>query len=210
MEDLYVKFSTADNEEMKQLYLDKKIAESYNKLELFKLNEQEILAEYLNKNVQNKNCSIIDFGCGTGLLGIQLAKKGFKYIDGLDYSDKMLEIAKSEGIYHCLNQCVLGIKQFPEKFIGKYDIVTSWGLICLNHAGENIFHEMISAINPESQIKLIIFNIPNPKTVPHLINIYENLVKEGKLVKLNQIDVPRDPNKYFPNIILVFQVSHQI
>jgi len=42
--------------------------------------------------VQGKK--IIDIGCGTGLYAVALAKKGAKYIYGIDFAPKMIELAK--------------------------------------------------------------------------------------------------------------------
>ena len=44
--------------------------------------------------MQDKNSEIIDIGCGTGLSGQEIILKGFKNIDGSDFSKKMLEEAK--------------------------------------------------------------------------------------------------------------------
>ena len=42
---------------------------------------------------------ILDAGCGTGLVGIYLAKLGAKQVDGIDLSPGMLEIARKTGAY---------------------------------------------------------------------------------------------------------------
>ena len=48
------------------------------------------------------NCDIVDFACGTGLVGEHLKSAGFKKIFGLDVSENMLEIAKAKNIYTSL------------------------------------------------------------------------------------------------------------
>ena len=40
---------------------------------------------------------ILDVAAGTGLVGVELAKLGFKNIDALDYSQEMLDLAKEKG-----------------------------------------------------------------------------------------------------------------
>lgn len=42
---------------------------------------------------------ILDFGCGTGLMGVELQKVGYTNISGLDGSSEMLRIANTKGIY---------------------------------------------------------------------------------------------------------------
>jgi SAM-dependent methyltransferase len=44
--------------------------------------------------------SIIDAGCGTGLVGLELSKLGAKHVVGLDISPGMLEIARKIGVYN--------------------------------------------------------------------------------------------------------------
>ena len=46
----------------------------------------------LSKYALNKNARILDAGCGSGLVGIELKKKGYKNIDGVDLSQNMLNL----------------------------------------------------------------------------------------------------------------------
>ena len=60
------------------------------------MNDQFHLAKFLKDQFPDlsRDSKIIDFGCGTGLAGEQLAIVGFKTIDGNDGSEEMLEIAR--------------------------------------------------------------------------------------------------------------------
>ena len=40
-----------------------------------------------------KDIKILDAGCGTGLVGLELKKNGFTNIDGVDFSQKILTLA---------------------------------------------------------------------------------------------------------------------
>ena len=40
---------------------------------------------------------ILDVAAGTGLVGVELVKVGFKHIVALDYSQEMLDLAKEKG-----------------------------------------------------------------------------------------------------------------
>ena len=46
----------------------------------------------LKKYVFNKNSKILDAGCGTGLVGIELKKYGYLNIEGVDFSQNMLDL----------------------------------------------------------------------------------------------------------------------
>ncbi|WP_338549780.1 class I SAM-dependent DNA methyltransferase [Roseovarius phycicola] len=50
---------------------------------------------------------IIDAGAGTGLVGEALHHEGFKHLTALDFSENMLGIARTKGIYTALHQCDL-------------------------------------------------------------------------------------------------------
>ena len=54
------------------------------------------------------NINIIDFGCGTGLIGKYLAKSGYKNIVGLDISPNMLEECSNSGVYSELHEHEIG------------------------------------------------------------------------------------------------------
>jgi predicted TPR repeat methyltransferase len=45
---------------------------------------------------------VLDAACGTGLVGAALARHGFRSIDGLDLSPRMLARARALGVYHDL------------------------------------------------------------------------------------------------------------
>ena len=66
------------------------------------------VAEYVGKFTKNKKAKIIDFGCGTGLIGKYLAQDGFTDITGLDASKNMLAQAKLKECYSKLDKLRLG------------------------------------------------------------------------------------------------------
>ncbi len=47
--------------------------------------------DVLKKYTDNKEILIFDAGCGTGLVGLELKKFGFKYFHGADLSQKLLD-----------------------------------------------------------------------------------------------------------------------
>ncbi|KAK8763711.1 hypothetical protein V5799_033679 [Amblyomma americanum] len=67
---------------------------------LQKYKAPNIMAHFINQELQvKKDAVIIDVGCGTGLLGVELKNLGYSYIDGLDYSDGMMAEAIKKNIY---------------------------------------------------------------------------------------------------------------
>lgn len=66
------------------------------------------VADMVNKYTKNKKSKVIDFGCGTGLIGKYLSEKGFDDITGLDSSQGMLDQAKLKDIYYKLEKFTIG------------------------------------------------------------------------------------------------------
>lgn len=56
-----------------------------------------------------RDAAILDFGCGTGLSGSELANAGFTTIDGCDLSPGMLSVARTKGVYRHLNPMTAGV-----------------------------------------------------------------------------------------------------
>ena len=61
-----------------------------------------VAAAELARHLQQRNLEIIDFGCGTGLVGAALREQGFVNVDGVDISTGMLEQARSKQVYRNL------------------------------------------------------------------------------------------------------------
>ncbi|KAE8355615.1 S-adenosyl-L-methionine-dependent methyltransferase [Aspergillus coremiiformis] len=79
--------------------------------------------------------SILDAGCGTGLVGQALSRGGATIIDGADLSPAMLKVAEKTGIYRNLMVCDL--TQPIDKPDETYDIVTCCGTFTHGHVGPN-------------------------------------------------------------------------
>ena len=56
-------------------------------------------AETLFRLAADTRQPVLDLGCGTGLGGVALRNAGFQVIDGTDFSEEMLEIARTHNIY---------------------------------------------------------------------------------------------------------------
>jgi SAM-dependent methyltransferase len=61
-----------------------------------------LAAAELAHNLEWRDLEVIDFGCGTGLVGEALRDQGFVNLDGADISTGMLEQARAKGCYRNL------------------------------------------------------------------------------------------------------------
>lgn len=58
------------------------------------------MAKALRAVVPDTDLPTLDFGCATGLLGLELRLNGFRAIDATDASPRMLAAARGKGFYH--------------------------------------------------------------------------------------------------------------
>ena len=65
------------------------------------------------------DAKILDMGCGTGLVGSNLASK-VAAIDGFDLSERMVDLAKEKSVYRSLS--VASIDEYLSKKIDAYDV----------------------------------------------------------------------------------------
>lgn len=63
-----------------------------------------IAAEGMAGACPERSSHILDIGCGTGLVAVELAARGFSTIDGLDASARMLAQARAKGVYRRLHE----------------------------------------------------------------------------------------------------------
>ena len=94
----------------------------------------------LTKHTANKKHKVLDAGCGTGLVGIELKKCGYSNIKGVDFSQDMLDLIP-KGIYKKIEKVDLNK---PLKFeTNKYDVVMCVGTFTYGHVKPQALDELI-------------------------------------------------------------------
>jgi len=94
----------------------------------------------LKKYAFNKNYKILDAGCGTGLVGIELKKYGYSNIEGIDFSQSMLDLVP-RNIYQKIEKIDLNK---PLKFKNNiYDVVMCVGTFTYGHVKPHALDEII-------------------------------------------------------------------
>ena len=99
-------------------------------------------------NFRNRNLEIIDAGCGTGLVGLALNRKGYNNIDGFDLSYGMVEAASKTEAYRKLTggcDMTQRIEAYPDNH---YDAAVSCGVFTLGHVPPTALEEMIRFTKP--------------------------------------------------------------
>jgi predicted TPR repeat methyltransferase len=106
----------------------------------------KIASDLLLSHLNNGDSTILDAGCGTGIVGELIHKNGYTQIDGLDYSSDMLEIASEKDIYDKLIQGNLMERLDIED--DAYEAVISVGTFTSGHVGPNALDELIRVAKP--------------------------------------------------------------
>jgi 2-polyprenyl-3-methyl-5-hydroxy-6-metoxy-1,4-benzoquinol methylase len=120
----------------------------------------------------NVNSSILDLGCGTGIMMNYLNKSGYKNVEGVDISEEQINVAKSLG----LNASVCDAFSFLDN-CQKYDII--FMLDFIEHFTKEeiitLMRKINKCINPGG---VLILRTPNGN------GIYPNNVIYGDLTHL--------------------------
>lgn len=97
---------------------------------------------------------ILDAGCGGGLQTEALVASGFGPFTGIDLSQKMLEVARSKGVYADLKQQTLGEPlDFETDFFGA---AISTGTFTPGHAPPSGFDEIQRVIRPGGYFVIVL------------------------------------------------------
>lgn len=123
-----------------------------------------------------RGASIIDIGCGTGLVGAELARHGFQRIDGLDISEDMMALADAKGCYRNLmaGDVMAGLDMAD----ATYEAAICVGSFAPGHLGPAAFREIIRLVRPGGPI--IIFMNAQPYVDDGYQFHVDRLVAEGR------------------------------
>ena len=97
-------------------------------------------ASLLKKYALNRESKILDAGCGTGLVGIELKKCGYSNIEGVDFSQDMLNLIPKD-IYKKIEKIDLNK---PLKFEAEsFDVIMCVGTFTYGHVKPKALDELI-------------------------------------------------------------------
>ena len=96
-----------------------------------------------------KNLKILDAGCGSGLVGIELKKEGYINIEGADFSQSMLDLIPKD-VYKSIDLVDLNR---PLKYkASTYDAVICVGTFTYGHAKAHVLDEFVRITKKNSLI----------------------------------------------------------
>ena len=100
-----------------------------------------ITSDLLLNYLRNTESTVLDAGCGTGLVGEILYKNNFRNIEGVDFSQEMLNIAHQKNIYQSLKLVDLTKKLDYEN--DSFDAIICAGTFTSGHVGPEALREMV-------------------------------------------------------------------
>ncbi|NND76250.1 MAG: class I SAM-dependent methyltransferase [Ilumatobacter sp.] len=92
--------------------------------------------------------SILDAGCGTGLVGAALAAAGFTNLHGVDLSPGMVAAARARGVYRRLVAQVDLAEPPPDGWAHDFDVMVIGGVYTLGHLPPTTLADMPRWIKP--------------------------------------------------------------
>ena len=102
------------------------------------------IAQIFASVLADRTASILDIGCGTGLVGAYLVDHGYSVIDGLDFSAEMLDQARNKRIYKTLIQADLNsVLDLPDQI---YEAGISCGTFTHGHVKADALDEILRVL----------------------------------------------------------------
>ena len=105
--------------------------------------------DLLTKHVLDKKVEILDAGCGTGLVGIELKKHNYSNINGVDFSQNMLNLVP-KNIYKSINK--IDLNKPLEYKNNKFDVIVCVGTFTYGHVRAHALNEFIRIIKNKGLI----------------------------------------------------------
>ncbi|MES0176303.1 class I SAM-dependent methyltransferase [Mesorhizobium sp. M0006] len=97
---------------------------------------------------QRAAIAVLDAGCGTGLVGVELERLGFRSIDGFDLSVEMAERARQTRVYRNVRGDVDLNGPLSDHSSASYDITVSCGVFTLGHVRPDALRELARVTRP--------------------------------------------------------------
>jgi len=134
-------YKLTTSEELLKYYQDWTKKNKYNHdMVSWKYAAPQETVSILKKYALNNKCKILDAGCGTGLVGIELKKYGYSNIEGVDFSQHMLNLVPP-GIYKKIKKTDLNKPLAFEANI--FEVIMCVGTFTYGHVKPQALDELL-------------------------------------------------------------------
>jgi len=134
-----------DPRNLKQYYAD--WAATYNRdIGAAKYSGPEFAAALLSQHLDDRSARILDAGCGTGLVGVELRALGYRKVDGFDLSPEMARQATASGAYGEVAGNVDMMRAPQDYPHADYDALLSIGVFTLGHVAPQALEVLVQLL----------------------------------------------------------------
>ena len=138
---IYQTLHAADSEELEGIYKKWASNYDYDVVELAGYVGHLITSSLLISKLKNKKAKILDAGCGTGLVGEILFENNYKNIEGVDFSQEMLDKAIQKQVYQSLR--LVDLTKNLDYEDNLFDAIICAGTFTCGHLGPKALLEMV-------------------------------------------------------------------
>ena len=153
-DDILGRVSTlADGDSSRDIYDEWSGSYDDHLLDEFGYISPEVAASALAAESDSRDLAVMDYGCGTGLVGEALGRLGFSRIDGIDVSAGMLARARAKGVYRNLVCVDLTHRIALDDAV--YDAATCIGSMGAGDVGAQQPPELLRPLSPGAPFVII-------------------------------------------------------
>jgi len=172
-------YALDSDDKSRALYRD--WAETYDAtmLEGLRYRSPALVAALLGAHLAERDGTVLDIGCGTGLVGQVLADLGYAVIDGLDISPEMMQVAMRRGVYrHLLAADLNQPLDMPD---AQYDGAACSGTFTHGHVDARCLDELFRVLRPGAPFAFTVkLEVWEPLGFKDTL---ARLVKDGRIVE---------------------------
>ena len=138
----------------------------------------------LDFKVRENKIQVLDFGCGTGLVGQEIVNQGLDCeVDGIDISLGMVEKAREKNCYRDLWEWNIS----EEKIDRSYDIIVSCGVFLEGHAPISLLLDLIEQVRREG---FVLFTIRKSYLESKTDDFDRYILRHQGIKMLEQTEIP--------------------
>ncbi len=153
----------------------------------------------LDFKVRENKIQVLDFGCGTGLVGQEIVNQGLDCeVDGIDISPGMVEKAREKNCYRDLWEWNIS----EEKLDRPYDIIVSCGVFLEGHAPISLLLDLIEQVRREG---FVLFTIRKSYLESKTDDFDRYILRHQGIKMLEQTEIP-----YLDNVECVMVLLYKV
>ena len=145
-----------------------------------------IVARLLHEFQPDTDAQVLDAGCGTGFVGVELNKLGYGHIDGFDLSAPMALQAVSTEAYRDVLGDIDMMRALEHYESESYDAVLSAGVFTLGHVPPEALEVLLQLTRPGGLI--VVSTRSHYYDQTHYQQLVDELIAAGRLELVHSIE----------------------